>query len=156
MKYKSEVKDMNATELSNYLEEFGCLVSYAHLRYVIKELRRLDAVEKRIEMAQKQPNPPPVGDRPPPPPKPPARGELLMGYSQAANQIAKALGLPENLRSFSLKIEAGKPATVEALVFVEDLVVEDLVKVLKQYELYEIESGAGKSKHTQNFESSIK
>lgn len=64
---------------------------------------------------------------------------LLTGCSKAAADIARALGLPPHTVGFTLRVKAGKIATLEVETYVNTDVVTDMANVLKLFHLKEID-----------------
>jgi len=73
---------------------------------------------------------------------------MLHGQSQEATDLAKALGIKLHdsidskdlaLQGFTLRIYAGELAQITCEYLVESDTIEDAIKVIKKYELHEIE-----------------
>jgi len=52
-------------------------------------------------------------------------------------QLVKALGLPNNVRSFTLRCEIGKAPTVELVTYVREEDADAFVEVLTKYDIEE-------------------
>ena len=63
---------------------------------------------------------------------------LLHTNSTAANELVKALNLPENTIAFTLRMRVGEVATLEVETYVEAN-EEDLITAIKRYKIEEIE-----------------
>lgn len=66
---------------------------------------------------------------------------LLTAPSQAVNRIAAALNLPKNTVAFTLRVRAGRVATLEVESLAEASAAEELASVLKLYRLEELRDG---------------
>lgn len=74
---------------------------------------------------------------------------LLTAPSEAVNRIAAALNLPKNTVAFTLRVRAGRVATLEVESLAEASGAEDLASVLKRYRLEELSDERHGSEHSE-------
>lgn len=63
---------------------------------------------------------------------------ILNASSEAAGEILRALNLPNNTISFTLRMRSGEPCKIEVESYVDFDNVKGLTTVLKRYRLEEI------------------